>query len=339
MSRYESLKSKRRGSWLVRASFVATFVTLVAACGDSESGPSSDSGADRPAEMTDVALASSRIAGVANVFLASEEGFFTERNLEVENTFIKFTPDIIASVVGGSTEFGHVNSATLLQALEANVPIQVVAPGYSAEPDESGLFVARDSGIESFDDLEGKRIGVAGLNNIQQIAIMATAGEAGADPTTFDFVEVAVPSMVTSLENGQVDAVALPEPFVTLSAGQVTEVVDDIYEAFGPSPILTYFITGKDYASRHPEVVRAFGGAIVEAQEFAQGNPDRMRQTVTDYTEISPQVAATMGLPSWSPDLQRATLQSEAEFLVKYGYLKEAPENLDDTFALAQGAQ
>jgi len=344
MSRQQARTSIRGTGSRVRKSAVAlvaaTLFAAVAGCGGGGADkPPAAAGTSRPTEMTDVGVAASAIAGVANLFLAQESDLFKAENLNVKPNFVKFTPDIVAAVVGGSDAFGHINTATLLQALEANVPIQIVSPGYVGEAAESGIYVAKGSDIMSIRDLEGKRIGVAGLKNIQQIAIMATAGEAGADPTKFEFVEIAVPTMVTAVERGQVDAVALPEPFVTLAGGQLTEVVDDMYEGFGSHPLITYYITSDRYAADHPEVVRAFGNAMVKAQDLAQQNPDRVRKSVAGYTEIPEDVVGRMALPSWTTNLQPATLERQAEFLVKYGFLKQMPADLDKLFTSAQGQQ
>lgn len=330
------------GAWQRPHALLAAVVVLLLAipgCGGGTEPTAAPAGASRPAEMTEVTLASSAIAGVANVHLAQEDGLFEGENLSVKSDFIKFTPDIVAAVVGGSDEFGHINTSTLLQAVEANVPIQVVSPGYSGEAAESGIYVVPGGDIKSLKDLEGRRIGVAGLKNIQQIAIMATADKAGVDPSDLQFVEVSVPTMVAAVERGQVDAVALPEPFVTLAGDQLVEVVDNIYEPFGPSPILTYFITSKRYAAERPDVVKAFGTAMVKAQELAQQNPARVRGAVASYTEITPDVAAKMALPGWTTNLQMESLKRQAEFMVKFGILTKAPTDLNALFAAAEGQQ
>ena len=334
MTRYTTSQfsiARRQRRRLVAVGLTVMALLTLAACGNSSGEKANAEG------LVEVSLATVPISGIAPGAIAQDDGLFKSQDLTMKADYLRFTPDIVAAVVGGSDDFGFINVVTLLQGLARNVPIRVVAPGYAGNPAEQGLYVKKGSPIKSFADLENKRIAVAGLKNIQQLGVMATGKAAGADPTTFEFVEVPVPNMAAAVESGQVDAIATTEPFITLAGDGLTEVVDDVYQAFGETPIVAYYVTSTKYAKQNADVVERFGSAIVDALEVARGDDDRVRKAVGTYAEIPPEVLSSMALPAFTTNLGIDNVRQIAEHMIEFGFIDEMPDNIDALFESAEG--
>src|SRR5699024_2519081 len=101
------------------------------------------------------------------------------------------------------------------------LPLQVVAPGPQTSgivgEDLSSLLVPEASVAVFIADLEGKRVAVNTLNNINYTVLKEGLRQAGGDRDAMDLVEVAFPDMAGQLESGNVDAIMAVEPFATIS--------------------------------------------------------------------------------------------------------------------------
>lgn len=326
-----------RTTWALRrlTLFVSVVVLAlgIAACGgddDEESGGSNGGGGastEASAEPTQIKLATNPFAGSAAPMIARDAGFLEEENLEMEIEFLRFPPDAVAAVVGGSAQFGILSTTGIMSATNENVPIQIVAPGYFVNPAEQGYYVKEDSDIQSLADVAGKKIGTAGRGNINELAFLAAADQEGVGPDDYEWVELPLPDMAQALRSGRVDVGPLTEPFITSSTDGLRELVDNAYAAYGSDEqILTYHFTSKKFAEENPEVVEAFVRALDKAFTEANDNPDSIREAVGSFTEVDKAVLDEMALPTFSADLARESLEQQAETALKYGYIEEMPD-------------
>jgi NitT/TauT family transport system substrate-binding protein len=324
---------KKHPSILSRRKVVAGALSMLCLWATAACGAGSEEAQDKDGRAT-VRFATVPIAGVAAPFVADQAGVFKEESLALDPEFLRFTPDIVAAVVGRSADFGIVNTVTLLQSAAKGVPLKIVAPGYFSNAAEQGLYVKAGSDITSIEDLVGKRIAVIGLKNIQQLGLMALAEQAGVDPGSLEFVETPMPSMAAALTSGKIDAAALAEPFVSLAGSSLTEVIDEIYEplgADGEDPIIGYFFTSEQFASKNADVVARLRSALLRGHELALSDPGRAREAIGTYTEVPPQTLQTMGLPGFGTSFAKPSLIRSAELSKQFDFIEDTP-NLESLF-------
>ena len=315
------------------AALLATGV-LVAGCGgDDEESEPAQSGAEKPAEVTKLKVGVIPIADVAPLYLGVKKGFFKEQNLEVTPQLAEGGAAITPAVVSGELQFGFSNVISLLIASSQGLPLQVVAQGVLAgtDPKEAwaDLLVLKDSGINSGKDLEGKTIAVNTLKNICEVTIKASLEKEGVDVSTLKFTEVPFPDMNAALEAGRVDGACVVEPFVSQGKAGKAKGIDPFYINTAPDLTVATYFTTKEYAEQNPEVVNGFVAAVNKSLDYAQNNPDEVRQILLEYTEIPPEAAESIKLPSWRADLNRPTIEQLSELSQKYGLIEEQP-NLDE---------
>jgi NitT/TauT family transport system substrate-binding protein len=317
-------------AWLRRrvVATVMVFIGVLAACGgDGDDGGAGGAGSPGPVTLT-VGLIP--IADVAPLYLGMNQGFFEEENITLETQFAEGGAAIVPSVISGDYQIGFSNTTSLIIAATQDVPLQIISQGVlgGATSDEAwdAVMVAKDSQIESPQDLEGKTIAVNTLQNIGPVTINTSLDEEGVDYSTVEYVEVPFPEMIPALGAGDVDAVFVVEPFVTQGNAEGARTILLPYVQTTPNLTVATYFASRQYIEENGDVVDRFVRAMNKSLEYAQENPDEAREVVLEYTEIPPEAAEAMTLPQWSSDLNLPTIEMMAELAQQYGFIDEQPD-------------
>ena len=312
------------------AALAAAPLLLTTACGGTGAGTSAAGGDGDAGELTPISVGVIPILDVAPIYVGREQGFFAECGIDLTLETAQGGAAIVPGVVSGSYQFGFSNVVSLLLATGKGLPLQIVANGSSSTGEEGadfGAIVATpDSGIESPADLAGRRVAVNTLNNIQTQTVRATVRGAGGDPDAVEFVELPFPDMPAALDRGDVDAIAVVEPFLTVATSDGAVHVASNYVATADDLTTAAYFTSDQYASRHPDVVECFGSAMAESLAYSREHPDAALQALTGYTEIDPAIVGQLQLPAWPAEIHEESVQILAELAVEDGLLEEAPD-------------
>jgi len=301
--------------------------------GGEEASPGTQEGAGQDGELTQISVGVIPIVDVAPIYLGVQEGIFEEHGLEVELTLAQGGAAIIPAVQSGDFDFGFSNITSLVIGSSQGLPLQLVAPGpqTTGEPGEdfASLVVPEDSDAESIVDLEGQRVAVNTLNNINDTVLKEGMRQAGGDRDSMELVEVAFPDMVGQLESGNVDAIMAVEPFATLAKnGGGREIYSPYAEPIEDLMIAGYF-TNTDKIESDPEVVDSFITAMKESQQFAEDNPEAAKEILSEYTEIEPEVVEQLTMPRFPQEINRESTQRIIELSEETGLISESV-NVDD---------
>jgi NitT/TauT family transport system substrate-binding protein len=312
------------------AALAASPLVLTAACGGSDEAGGTAAGGGEGGATQQVTVGVIPIVDVAPVYLGVEQGFFEECGLEVSLESGQGGAAIVPGVVSGEFEFGFSNVTSLLLAASEGLPLQMVANGVASTGEQGndyGAVIALPgSGIRGPADLAGKRVAVNTLNNIGTTTINESVRQAGGDPSTVQYVELPFPDMTAALQQGNVDAIWVVEPFVaqaTAAGGQV--VASNFVDTADDLTVATYF-TSQQYAQQNPEQVECFAEAMEQSLAYAQENPDAVREILGTYTQIAPEVAEAMVMPQWPTEINEESVQTLADLAVQDGLIDEVPD-------------
>lgn len=310
----------------------AATLLLIAACGGSdEEEPSVAAPAGGEcADFGEVTTGVIPIVDVAPIYLGREQGFFEDRGIELNLETGQGGAAIVPGVVSGEFEFGFSNVTSLLLAADQGLPLQMVANGVASTGEQGndyGAVVALpDSGIKDAADLAGKRVAVNTLNNIGTTTINQSVREAGGDPSEVEYVELAFPDMGAALQQGNVDAIWVVEPFVAVATAAGGEVIASNFVDTADDLTVAAYFTSEQVAAEQPALVQCFSEAMDESLAYAEENPEAVREVLGTYTLISPEVAQAMVLPTWPTDINEESVQTLAELAVEDGLLDEVPD-------------
>jgi len=315
-----------RTGWLVALGIAAALVA--GGCGDDEE--ESGGGGGGQAETTTLRVGVIPIADVAPLYLGIKQGFFEEQNLKIEPQLAEGGAAITPAVLSGDFQIGFSNTVSLLIAASKDLPVTIISQGVLGGKTEdeawADLLVLKDGPIKEPKDLEGKTIAVNTLKNICEVTIRKSLSDMGVDDSTLKWAEVPFPDMNAALESNRVDGACVVEPFVSQGKAGKAKGIDPFYVNTAPDLTVATYFTSKQYAGENPEVVKAFVSAMQKSLDYAQQNPDAVRDILTEYTQIPPEAAASIKLPQWRQDITTDTVELLSKLSLEYGLIESEPD-------------
>jgi NitT/TauT family transport system substrate-binding protein len=316
---------------------IRTFATVAAAAlvlagcggGDDNASESSTDGGDDGA-LREITVSAIPIADTAALWLGVEQGFFEEEGLDVEITTTGGGAEAMANVVSGDVEFAFGNVISVMIAIEQGLDVRYVSNGTSASGTEGGfgaLVVPADSDVESPADLEGGLVSVNNFSNIVAVTAQYSVEQAGGDQSLIEWVEIPFPDAPAALEQGEIDAAMIVEPFVTQAVDAGNRVIAWPFQEIENLDIAGYFATNAQIED-DPELTEAFTTAMHRSLEYSEENPDEVRRIIATYTEIPEEMLARIALPNYRVEWNRESLQELADATLEYGVVSE-PVDLD----------
>jgi NitT/TauT family transport system substrate-binding protein len=313
----------RRG-WLVALGIAAL---VAGGCGgdDDEGG-----GEGTTAEQTTLRVGVIPIADVAPLYLGIDQGFFDEQGLKIEPQLAEGGAAITPAVLSGDFQIGFSNTVSLLIAASKDLPVTIISQGVLGGKTEeeawADLLVLKDGPVKEPKDLEGKTIAVNTLSNICEVTIKASLTDMGVDVSTLKFTEVPFPDMNAALEAERVDGACVVEPFVSQGTAGKAKGIDPFYVNTAPDLTVATYFTSKQYAADNAETVEKFVTAMEQSLDYAQSNPDAVREILGEYTQIPPEVAKNIQLPQWRADLTVPTIERLSALSLEYGLIESEPD-------------
>jgi NitT/TauT family transport system substrate-binding protein len=301
----------------------ALTLLAAAACG----GDATDDEAAEDGELRTVTAGVIPIVDVAPLYLGVEQGFFEERGLELEIEQGQGGAALMPSVVSGEYDFAFGNVVSLILGQGEGLPLQVFANGVATNgevgADFSGVFVNEDSGIEDASDLEGMTVAANTLNNIGDTTVRESVREAGGDPAEVEFVEMPLPDMNAALDNEQVDAIWVVEPFTTMAIEAGFQEIASNYAETDPELTIAVYFANEELINEDPELIDDIAAALEESLEYADANPDEVREVIPSYTEIDEELLDDIRLPSWPADINTDSVQKLADLMLEDGLIDD----------------
>jgi NitT/TauT family transport system substrate-binding protein len=313
---------------LLAALAVGAFLAATSACGSSDgsSGTSSTSSGG----TTTVKVGIIPILDVAPLYLGEQQGIYKKHGLELQMTPAQGGAAIVPGVVSGQFQFGFSNMTSLMIAQTQNVPVKAVVEGVNSTGEDGKDFgatvVRKGSPITSAKDLEGKKVAVNTLKNINDTTVRESVRKAGGDPSKVKFVELAFDQMPAALDKGQIDAAMAVEPALsTIKNAGGTEIASSYVDVAKDLTVAMYF-TSQNYAQKNPKVVKEFREATEESLKYADSHPDEVRKVLTTYTKIPSSLLSKLTLPSWPTEANRSSIETLEKLGQQDGLFKSAPD-------------
>src|SRR5919202_3631450 len=192
----------------VAGAIVATF------SGAAASAPTT---AARP--LVTITLDTLPIANALPLDLGIKKGFFSAQGIDINKRTLQSGNDIVLALANGNGEIGYLGWVPMIIARTQGIKLQAVAAseveGTSNADNWQNILVKGSSSIRTPQDLSGKTIAVNALKGVGEVMIKAALKKVGVNPNSIKLVALPFPAMRTALNNGQVDAIWTPEPFLS----------------------------------------------------------------------------------------------------------------------------
>src|SRR5699024_8217740 len=317
-------KSSRDRTPVLRK-FISVMSTLVALCVFSACAVGQGSAVEI-SDNDSVKIGVIPAIAFAPVYIAIEQGYFEDENINVETQEMQNAAAIAPAVINGQLQFGTAATSPIVAAQVEGLPLVAVA-GMSENSETSNdgaIVVDENSTIDSPRDLEGATVAINGVATLPHVALQEAISKDGGDPTKTDFVVMGFPEMPGALAEGRVDAAALTEPFTSAALGNGGKILTRAYfDAFMDNAPISMLFTATPFVENNPEVVNGVQRAIDRAVEDALHDPELVAEVMTKHGGIDPDAFDTMVLPPYQAQIHAEGLTQISEVMVQYGYISE----------------
>ncbi|MDO5657447.1 MAG: aliphatic sulfonate ABC transporter substrate-binding protein [Paracoccus sp. (in: a-proteobacteria)] len=267
--------------------------------------------------------------GTSITAIASDQGLWEKHGLDAQLSVFTNGPIQVQALGAGSLDFGYVGPGALW--LPASGQAKIVAVNGVGFSDR----VIAQEGIDSIEDLRGKRVAVPEGTSGDMLLRLALER---ADMTVDDveLIRMDPSTVVSAFASGQVDAAGIWYPLV----GTIKEHRPALVELASNSdffPERTFpsaFVARNEVADEHPELVSRMVAVIKEAQDFRTENMDEAVAITARFLNVEESHLATEaenGRSLSSAELVELTrdgnvdgwLDGMAEMYVTFGRLED----------------
>ena len=188
------------------------------------------------------------IANALPLDLGIKKGFFAEQGIEITKKTLQSGNDVVLALQNDNGEIGYLGWVPMMIARTQGIKLTAVAAseveGTNEADNWQNILVKGSSSIRTPADLAGKTIAVNALKGVGEVMIKAALKKVGVDPNSVRLLALPFPAMRSALNNGQVDAIWTPEPFLSQVLSDGGRIV------MAPGPVLGRFFPIGGYASR-----------------------------------------------------------------------------------------
>lgn len=273
--------------------------------------------------LTKVRINKIPIAPYVPAEVALSRGWFKEEGLDVSIDTIAAGAVSIQAMAGGKLDVIYTSLDIGLRAYSRGFDIVILSNMNNAQQqgkDAAGLLVRKGAGIKTPKDLEGKRVAVNNLQNVNWAYTREAILRAGGDPAKVQFLEVNFPQMVDALLGNQVDAAATTEPFTTIGAGTgKLESISYIFTEGQPGLNIAGWVASGKWVRENPKAAQAFRRVIQRAIDLLENNPEEKTKAILQFTKLNPELLQRITLDKWTTKIDPADLQKQLEVYRRHG--------------------
>jgi NitT/TauT family transport system substrate-binding protein len=312
-------QGRRRGS-VVAATAVLAMAALGAGCSSGSPGTQSP-----PVEKNTIIVGAVPAADTAGLYIAQQQGYFAAAGLNVKIVNIISAEDAITAQLAGKYDVTLGNYVSYIQAdAEQHADLRIIAEGSVIQPDNQEIVTLPGSRITTLAGLRSKTLAVNVPNNIGTILIGSALAEQGIPLSAVHLVAVPFPQMTTALKDHKVDALWIPEPFLSGAEQQVgAQSIYDLDQGAAQGlPIVGYAVT-RTWQQKYPGTAAAFTAALERGQLLADEDRAAAEQAIEKFLGVPSMTGAVMTLPQFPLGVDKVRLQRIADDMREFGMLKK----------------
>src|SRR4030042_1306202 len=266
-----------------------------------------------PSTGVKLKVVTSLFVSYAPLYIAQEEGYFTEQELQIE--FIKETigADLFPSLIKGDLDvMGGTLFPNFLNAIARGANIKFVADkGYLLpEGCTYNAILARRTLVEegelnSISQLKGRRVGMLQDSGISGYYFEKVLNQANLSLDDVEMVFLQMPSRLEAFERGAIDISTATEPMITRMVRTGHVVIWKPSQKLFPNSQHAILLYGPTLLEKHPDVGKRFMVAFLKAvRQYNQGKTKRNLEIVGKYTGLDRRLLEEVCWPAMRNDGQ-----------------------------------
>ena len=246
-------------------------------------------GADTHAQQK-VAASYPGIAGYNIPFwVGLDGGEFKKAGLEIDPVMISGGSKSMQALLSGGLDFAHVSGGVSVQANLSGADVTILAT--AANSMSAGVIAAKD--IKTFQDLRGKKIGIASFGGNNDIGLRFAFKKNGINPDKdVTFLQMGGErNRLTALERGAIAATIMSPPGLFVAEAQGYNRLGDLNAMGMRYPELSIVGRKRDLKERR-DLVRRYLRAYLESVRVMKGNRDLTVRVIEKYIHVGSKTEA-----------------------------------------------
>ncbi len=311
----------------------ALSISLLAGCGGTKTEKTSGN-TEEVKEITAYGVIDPQIS--AQQIIADKKGYFEEEGLKVTNKLLQQGGDISPLVSGGTAEVSFESTYTDISLAANGVDVKILST-MSNSGNTQCVVAGKNSGITNAKDLEGKKVGI-GSGAAVLIAIRNMCKELDVDIDKIKFVTLAPSDQISSLEKGDIDAMACWEPWVSNAVEAGGTLLFSGLQSYFPEKSgsvnwlnfhTTFQVTG-DFLKKNPKTCEAMLRALKKATDFINENQDEAAEIIAKEINLTTEeVKNIMSKNEYTMNFDQNFVDASneiADFMLEMENIKKKPE-------------
>jgi taurine transport system substrate-binding protein len=213
----------------------------------------------------------------------ADDTFAKESGAKVDWRKFDSGASVVRALASGDVQIGNIGSSPLAVAASQQVPIEVFL--LASQLGNSEALVVKKN-ISKPEDLIGKRIAVPFISTTHY-SLLAALKHWGIKPGQVQIVNLQPPAIIAAWQRGDIDGAYVWAPAVNELEKDGTVLTDSSKVGQWGAPTLDVWVVRKDFAEKHPEVVKAFARSALAAQLGYINNPDGWLQQQANLQKLS----------------------------------------------------
>jgi NitT/TauT family transport system substrate-binding protein len=266
------------------------------------------------------------IADAGQLFVALENKYFEENDLEVDLVKMQGGSKILEASINGSIDIGFSNLVSVILANNSGINIIPITGGPFEDSDHKvhAILVRTNGKINSPTDLAGKTIAVNTKKNIAHLFAITYLKKYNVNVDSVNFIEAPFPQLEALLASNRADAIVSIEPFVSnaISQEEKYKVLSYVMMDITPKVEIAAYNANEAWVASNKDKVEKFQNAIAKSTKFIKEHPDKAKVIISKYTGISPEIIQSISLPNYSEKVSEEGLTTLKNLMVEEGWIK-----------------
>lgn len=228
-------------------------------------------------------------------------------------------------MLAGDIDVAIADVVVLVIAHGKGIPFVILGPGELhsiAEP--TFALAVRDPALKLGGDFNGKTMATGTTKGIGYLATSAWIDNNGGDSKSLRWLEIPLPAEPAALMRGQFDGMCAPEPFITDALAQGARLVLLDRKPLAPALLQGAWFATRSWVANNRGAAKAFADAVLEANAWANANPQPAATILSRYTKMSLDVIQNMKMKGqYGERIDRSTIQPLIDASSKYGLITQ----------------
>ena len=280
------------------------------------------------------------IVGIENNIF--QENLTEQKIIEVK--IFDSGPQVIESLFAKSIDLAYVGPGPIINGfLKSNGQDLKILAG--AANGGASFIIQKDSGLDSIENFQGKRIASPQISNTQDVSLRHYLSTHGLEPVekggTVFVINISNPDIYTLFAKGDIDGAWVPEPWATILVEELGGVRLFNESQFWPEKqFSSVLLIGRtNFIEQYPETVEKWILSNQKTAEWINSNPDKTKMIYNEFMQdymgktFSKKIVdeSFSNLEITSDPIKNSVL-TFAERADSLGYLGRSGYNLDGLF-------